>query len=288
MKRTNLDGKNLKGISKSKDGYMQKNNQQKIVVNKVVRFSIAASLLVVFSLFMRHYWGGILYYLGFQSNKNKQNTEIYDVRNYEVLSNHTLNAVGIDVSEYQGVITWDSVKFIDETFEIKFVIARATIGSSRADDTFKKNYKQAKKQGFKVGAYHYYRPDENSTEQAQLFIQKVNLSAHDFPPILDIEKLPKEQSISNLKKGLKNWLTLVEKHYKRKPIIYTSERYYKDFLKDDFSTYKFWIANYNFFVETPENDWLIWQFTEKGTVKGIDGFVDINIYNGIYEELLQE
>jgi GH25 family lysozyme M1 (1,4-beta-N-acetylmuramidase) len=53
-----------------------------------------------------------------------------------------------------------------------------------------------------------------------------------------------------------------------------------DFLKDDFKGYPFWIANYNFFVENIKDDWLFWQFTEKGTIPGIEGPVDLNIYNG--------
>jgi lysozyme len=98
--------------------------------------------------------------------------------------------------------------------------------------------------------------------------------------VLDIENLPKTQSVDSLKVGLKRWLKKVEDHYKVKPIIYSGERYYKDFLKDDFKGYPFWIANYNFFVENIKDDWLFWQFTEKGTIPGIEGPVDLNIYNG--------
>jgi lysozyme len=51
-------------------------------------------------------------------------------------------------------------------------------------------------------------------------------------------------------------------NYKVKPIIYTGERYYDDFLKKN-SVIIFWIANYNFFRENMQEDWLFWQFTEK-------------------------
>jgi lysozyme len=49
--------------------------------------------------------------------------------------------------------------------------------------------------------------------------------------------------------------------YKVKPIIYTGERYYDDFLKE--VDYLFWIANYNFYRENMQEEWLFWQFTEK-------------------------
>ena len=135
------------------------------------------------------------------------------------------------------------------------------------------------------GAYHYYRPNENSLEQAKLFIKTVRLKKGDLPPVLDIEKLPKGQSLDSLKIGLRRWLNAVEVHYKVKPIIYTGEKYYDDFLKEDFSDYLFWIANYNFYREKIEEDWLFWQFTEKASVSGIKGNVDVNIFNGDVEQL---
>ena len=97
---------------------------------------------------------------------------------------------------------------------------------------------------------------------------------------IDIEKLPKKQSLDSLKVGLKRWLTKVEKHYKVKPIIYSGESYYTDFLKKEFSDYPFWIANYNFWRNQPDSHWLLWQFTEKAQVSGINGTVDINVFNG--------
>jgi lysozyme len=135
------------------------------------------------------------------------------------------------------------------------------------------------------GAYHYYRPNENSLEQAELFIKTVKLKKGDLPPVLDIEKLPKEQSIERLKIGLRRWLKAVELHYGVRPIIYTGEKYYDDFLKEEFSDYLFWIANYNFYREEIQDDWLFWQFTEKATVPGIDCKVDVNIYNGDLQQL---
>ena len=103
--------------------------------------------------------------------------------------------------------------------------------------------------------------------------------------MLDIEKLPENQSLDSLKVGLRRWLEKVDAHYKIKPIIYSGNNYYEAFLKAEFSEYTFWIANYNFFVEDFCDDWLFWQFTEKATVKGIPCNVDINIYNGTLKML---
>ena len=162
---------------------------------------------------------------------------------------------------------------------------RATVGNDRVDSQFKRNWLGAKENKMIRGAYHYYRPNENSIKQAELFIQTVTLKKGDLPPVLDIEKLPKNQSIDSLKLGLKRWLARVESHYKVRPIIYTGEKYYDDFLKEEFSDYLFWIANYNFYREQIQDEWLFWQFTEKASVPGIKTNVDINIYNGDLQQL---
>ena len=108
----------------------------------------------------------------------------------------------------------------------------------------------------------------------------------DLPPVLDIEKLPKSQSIDSLKVGLRRMLKKVEKRYKVKPIIYSGESYYTDFLKAEFSEYPLWIANYNFWRNDLESDWQFWQFTEKAQIEGIEGMVDVNIFNGNKNKLL--
>jgi lysozyme len=236
-----------------------------------------------------HYRAGLAYYLGFKSEKVLDEDEVdkhlSDVRNIRVLENHKGKVVGIDVSEFQGKVDWDEVEILDEKYPVQFVFIRATAGNDRVDRQFKKNWEGARENKIIRGAYHYYRPNENSIEQADLFIKTVKLQKGDLPPVLDIEKLPKNQPLDSLKKGLKRWLTKVEKHYQVRPIIYSGERYYDDFLKEEFSDYLFWIANYNFYREKIEEDWLFWQFTEKASLPGIKHRVDVNIYNGDLEQL---
>lgn len=101
-----------------------------------------------------------------------------------------------------------------------------------------------------------------------------------MPPVLDIEKIPRNQSMDSLKTGLKRWLDKVEKHYGVRPIIYSGESFYTDFLETEFEGYNLWIANYSFFEEEIRKEWLFWQFTDKAELQGIKGNVDVNIYNG--------
>ncbi|UFH35691.1 glycoside hydrolase family 25 protein [Flavobacterium acetivorans] len=256
---------------------------------KLVNFSLISLVFLLFFGLVYHYRDGLAYYFSFKSDKvlsdSAEEKRISDVRNFQVLEKKGTKAVGLDVSEYQGEVNWSAVDSLENKYPIDFVFVRATVGNDRLDRKFKENWLGAKKQQLIRGAYHYYRPNENSLEQAELFIKTVSLQKGDLPPVLDIEKLPENQSIERLKLGLRRWLQAVEAHYKVKPIIYTGESYYDDFLKDEFSDYLFWIANYNFYREKMDEDWLFWQFTEKASVSGIKGNVDVNIYNGDLQQL---
>ena len=249
------------------------------------KVGIALGIVFVIFIFLVgfHYRNGLAYYFGFRTKNafvEKEEKRINDVRNFELLSKYSDKVVGIDVSQYQGTINWEQVKNIENSFPIRYVFIRATVGQDKVDNEFENNWRQSKNNGIVRGAYHYYRPNENSLAQANNFISTVKLEKGDLPPVLDIEQLPKNQTLDSLKVGLKRWLVKVEDHYKVKPIIYSGEKFYNAFLKEEFSEYTFWIANYNFFVEDLKDDWLFWQFTEKATVDGIDGNVDANIYNG--------
>ena len=269
--------------------YSRKTQPARSVFGKVIRFIGFTFLAVLFFGTLYHYRAGLAYYLGFKSDKVLEEDEVdkhlSDVRNIQVLENHKGKVIGIDVSEFQGAVDWEEIEILEEKYPVQFVFIRATAGNDRVDRRFKENWNGAKENKIMRGAYHYYRPNENSIEQANLFIETVKLQKGDLPPVLDIERLPKNQPLDSLKKGLKRWLTKVESHYQVRPIIYTGERYYSDFLKEEFSEYLFWIANYNFYREKIEDDWLFWQFTEKASLPGIKHRVDVNIYNGDLEQL---
>ena len=267
----------------------RKSKKKSVFVTKSIRY-LSLILVGIFLVGISyHYREGLAYYFSFKSNKvlseTEESKEISDARNFQVLEKSEGKTIGLDVSEYQEKISWSYVDTLEQKYPIDFVFIRATVGNDRVDSQFKRNWLGAKENKMIRGAYHYYRPNENSIEQAELFIQTVTLKKGDLPPVLDIERLPKNQSIDSLKIGLKRWLTKVESHYKVRPIIYTGEKYYDDFLKEEFSDYLFWIANYNFYQEQIQDEWLFWQFTEKAKVPGIKTNVDINIYNGDLQQL---
>lgn len=260
-----------------------------ILKRKIIQLSAIVIVVSIFFAILYHYRNGLAYYFSFKTDKilekEAKDKRLSDVRNYQVLEKNENKAIGIDVSEYQDAIQWEEVRTLDDDYQLSFVFIRATVGNDRLDKRFEENWRKAKENKIIRGAYHYYRPNENSLEQAELFIKTVTLQKGDLPPVLDIERLPENQSMERLQLGLRRWLNKVEEHYKMKPIIYTGERYYNDFLKKEFSDYLFWIANYNFYREEMEEDWLFWQFTEKASVSGIKANVDVNIFNGDVEQL---
>lgn len=257
----------------------------KTTTGTIIKYSVVTlfiSLLIGVAYNYRH---GVLYWLGFKTNKRiesltKEERKIENLRIYEIVGRHKDKVFGIDVSHYQGRINWDSVQNSKHAFPLHFVFVRATAGKNGKDSAFKTNWRESKERGFVRGAYHYYRPDENSIEQAEYFIKTVKLAKGDLPPVLDIEQIPEGQSMERLKLGLSRWLNTVEEHYGVRPIIYSGESYYTDFLKEEFADYDMWIANYSFFADEIKPDWLFWQFTDKGTITGIEGGVDVNIFNG--------
>lgn len=216
----------------------------------------------------------------FENSKDviEQEHSKHDLRNVLLMKEHKDKVFGIDVSHYQGDINWEHVGLINDRFVVDFVFIRATMGEDKRDRKFKRNWKAARNRNKLIGAYHYYRPNENSIKQAENFINTVELQSGDLPPVLDIEEHPKNQSMDSLKVGLKRWLNKVEKHYRIRPILYSGDSYYSDFLEKEFSDYPLWIANYNFWVQKPKEHWDFWQFSEKGTASGIRGFVDLNMY----------
>lgn len=258
--------------------------KRKSTVKRKTKFPFAkvilGLILILFSIFGYHYRNAIYFYFKAEKNPSSTIDKVAQARIHLVLTKHLDKTFGLDVSQYQGIVNWQVIDSIENKFPLHFVFIRATAGTSKVDSKFNANWSATKQHRLVRGAYHYYRPDESSIEQADNYIKTVKLQKGDLPPILDIEQMPKTQSIANMKLGLKRWLDRVEAHYKMKPIIYSGERYYEDFLKKDFPEYSFWVANYNFFEENIKDDWLFWQFTEKAVVNGIYEKVDLNIFNG--------
>ena len=163
---------------------------------------------------------------------------------------------GIDVSKFQGKINWTKVAK-DKT--VKFVYIKATEGTSIQDPYYKTNVAKARKAGLLVGSYHLYSSKTTAYQQFANFKKMVKKSEQDLIPVLD--KL----------------LELMEKEYGVKPMIYTSERLYREHLSGKkYRKYHIFIANYRGY---PRARFTLWQYTETGHISGIKGYVDISKFD---------
>jgi lysozyme len=188
---------------------------------------------------------------------------------------------GIDVSRYQQRISWEAVKNMNvKGIQLGFAFIKATEGNSRVDPFFKRNWKKSREAGVIRGAYHFFIPNRDGSTQAQNFIKTVELKSGDLPPVLDIEQLY-GISPANLRKELKEWLDILQAHYKVQPIIYTNANFYKQHLSGHFDNYPLWVAHY---LEQHQprisRHWHFWQHSERGKVNGITANVDFNVFNG--------
>jgi lysozyme len=189
---------------------------------------------------------------------------------------------GIDVSHHQGRINWTAVK----RDGIRFVFIKATEGGDWTDPQFQRNWTSARQAGILRGAYHYYRPQTHSAVQARHFLRRVKVGPNDLPPVLDVEAT---DGVSNatLRRGVRNWLRIVEAETGKRPIIYVSRRFAPR-LAAEFGDYPLWIADYRGTgpaVPRGWRRWTFWQHSERGRVSGIRTPVDRNWFRGTLEEL---
>lgn len=201
-----------------------------------------------------------------------------------------VGAKGIDVSYAQGAVDWAAVKKAG----IQFAMIRASRGSTGSkpmakDTTFDYNITEATKNGIRVGVYHYlYATTEaEARKEAQFFISTISPYKLTYPVVLDVE----EQYQANLGKTkltniVKAFLDEV-KNAGYYGMIYSNKTWLTQYLDmNKLSEYDVWLAQWNE-VPTYTGDFGIWQYSAKGIVSGIDGYVDLNLSYKNYSQIIR-
>ena len=191
------------------------------------------------------------------------------------------NYHGIDVSWYQKKIDWNTTA---RDKGVTFVYVKATEGGKLQDGNYRYNLENARKHGIKVGSYHFLRPETPVKQQFDNFKARVKKHEQDLIPVIDIEDVPelgvywKPQQARDY---LSDFAELVQKHYGCRPMIYTSNKFFVDYLGRAFADYPLFIARYGSAEPAPQNGakWVLWQFTRSGRVDGIDHVVDLSRFN---------
>ena len=185
---------------------------------------------------------------------------------------------GIDLSHYQGNVFWETV---GENTKMAYVYLKATEGGDRVDDLYERNIQLAHRHGLKVGSYHFFRPKTPLKLQLENFRVQCRPGEQDLIPMIDVETtggLPTEDFCDSLI----TFLGMVEKEYRQAPLLYTYRNFYNRHLVGKVDDYKLMIAMY--LPEEPVladgRDITMWQYTSKGQIVGIKGYVDKSRFMG--------
>lgn len=195
---------------------------------------------------------------------------------------------GMDVSHYDGTITWATAK----ANGIDFAIAKATESTTYVDPTFAANWAGMKAAGVVRGAYHFFRANADPVAQANHFVQTVGaLEAGDLPLVLDLETAD-GQSGATIGANAVKFLDAVTAATGKTAMVYTSPGFITGTIgapPAGLGRYTLWVANWGVScpnVPGPWSTWAFWQRSSTGTVPGVPATaVDLNTFNGTLAQL---
>lgn len=192
---------------------------------------------------------------------------------------------GIDISKWQPNSKFDWKVLTNNT---SFVYMKATEGVGFKDSTYLAKTEQCKRFKIPYGYYHFARPSLESGSvradaiaEAEYFLEIASPQNPMLPYVMDIEVNNRNLS----KAQIEEWcLAFYDKVTEsgNKCLLYT----YPSFADSNFPTnhklghMPLWIAHYTA-ASQPRlprgwNEYLIWQYTDSGTVLGYDGKLDVN------------
>ncbi|MAA56909.1 MAG: hypothetical protein CL855_00295 [Cryomorphaceae bacterium] len=204
--------------------------------------------------------------------------------------------LGIDVSNWQGNIDWEQVKADGYTF----AWAKSTEGMTYTDPMFLTNMENGLDANVVMGAYHFARPDNNTPQEDAanfLNIASAYIGNGFLPPVLDLENpysggqavlLTDMFTSEELSNWAQAWMTEVETQTGISPFIYINGNY-ANYLNSSLTEYSLWFAQPDENLSPPVNignweDWKFKQYSWWGDILGIQGDVDLNIFNGTLQD----
>src|SRR3954470_6063505 len=186
---------------------------------------------------------------------------------------------GIDVSYYQGDISWPRVARAG----VKFAFIRVADGADIFDTKFETNWRGARAAGIPRGVYQYFRANESPIDQADVVIAATRKSgAGELPPVIDLENsmgLPLEGVVA----AAQIWIERIRTELKVEPIVYTNPGMWRLRGVPELANQRLWLAHYTSAcpeLPRPWAHWSIWQYTDVGRVDGIDALVDLDVLDG--------
>ncbi|RUU44045.1 MAG: lysozyme [Mesorhizobium sp.] len=190
---------------------------------------------------------------------------------------------GIDVSHHQRQIDWRRVAADD----VAFAVIKATEGGDHVDDAFAANLREARAAGLAVGAYHFFTFCRPGADQARNFISVVPRDQSLLPPVVDIEfvgNCPRRPSPEELNVELSAFLRPVEAAFGKTAILYVTDEAARVYAGQIVGR-PHWVRSLALWPG--HDDWIYWQYHDRGRVDGISGDVDLNVLQGGQEKLAE-
>jgi len=178
---------------------------------------------------------------------------------------------GVDVSKWDEDNDWATA-----SQSVYFAIMRAGYGFGHIDSYYEENYKNAKANGVKVGAYWYSYASSvsDAVQEANYFVEALKGKQFEWPVYYDIE----EKSIfeagiaSDIAKAFCNILE-ANKFFCG---IYSSTYFFDTYFDDEVKTrYTIWLAHWDVEVPTYKGKYDVWQYGS-GSIPGIGDDADVD------------
>lgn len=196
------------------------------------------------------------------------------------------SVLGIDVSKYQGDIDWEKVKQAGVEFVIIRVGGRGygSSGVLYSDPKAQKNYAGAKAAGLKVGGYFFSQAITvaEAVEEANYTLELTKDWELDMPLVYDWECLADDYRTVGVSRRMltdctKAFCDTVEAAGHSPMVYFNPSQSQKEMHLEELVDYGFWLAMYSDKMNYPYKVDM-WQYTNKGSVPGIAGNVDINLF----------
>jgi lysozyme len=201
---------------------------------------------------------------------------------------HQYAVHGTDVSRYQTEVDWHAAR----ESGISFAFIKATEGGDMLDPMFMRHWRDAAEAGIPRSAYHFFYFCRPAHEQAEWFIRNVPREQNALPHVLDMEwnhlspTCTTRPPAATVQREMKTFLDMLERHYGKRPIIYTTVDFYEHNRLHEFKGYDWWLRSVAAHPTQryPGEAYRFWQYTGTGRVPGIPGHADINVFNGSVDD----
>ena len=214
----------------------------------------------------------------------KENSHTVMVLDNGIFCNNIKNEnLVIDLSENQGKVDFSKVK----TDKVTKVILRSTKKNNIVDNKFKEYLSQCDKNNIPVECYKYSYAltFQDAIEEATSVINLLN--GRKMRIWLDLEENTQTTVLGKI--GILNianaFLNTCEKAGYEVG-IYCNLSWYNNYIDNSLKQkYKFWIARYGENNGSKNEQYrptvgqIGWQYTSKGSISGIKGFVDLSVFN---------